>query len=97
MASPHAAGVAALIVSRYGDLKNPQNGHMRPGSVSAYLENTADPQDCPNTDPVSPITGQPYSAVVGTQSGAVQVCTGGPGSNSWYGKGQVDALNAVTR
>ena len=27
MASPHAAGFAALSVSRYGDAQNPQNGN----------------------------------------------------------------------
>ena len=90
MASPHAAGVAALIVSRYGDSKNPQNGKMRPGQVSALLSQTADPQDCPNTLPTG------YAAFVGSQSGAPQACTGGPGHNSWYGSGQIDALNAIT-
>ena len=25
------------------------------------------------------------------------MCEGGPGYNSWYGNGQVDALNAVTK
>jgi subtilisin family serine protease len=39
MASPHAAGVAALILSQYG--KRPQ------GAVQAQLTGTADPQDCP--------------------------------------------------
>ena len=33
MAAPHAAGVAALIISRYGDTQGPQNGTMRPGKV----------------------------------------------------------------
>ena len=37
MAGPHVAGVAALIVSRYGDAKTPQNGTMRPGQVAALL------------------------------------------------------------
>jgi subtilisin family serine protease len=46
MAAPHATGVAALIISRYGDLQNPQNGKMRPQQVQAYLEHTADPQPC---------------------------------------------------
>ncbi len=31
----------------------------------------------------------------GVNSGAVQQCQGGSGSNSWYGNGQVDALNAI--
>src|SRR3954454_6891585 len=44
MASPHAAGVAALIVSRYGDSKSPQNGKLRPGQVEAILQQTADSQ-----------------------------------------------------
>ena len=90
MASPHVAGVAALIVSRYGDTGNPRNGKLRPGQVSALLSQTADPQACPETLPAG------YAAFVGTQSGAPQTCQGGSGHNSWYGDGQVDAFNAVT-
>jgi len=37
-----------------------------------------------------------YLDTTGVNSGAVQECQGGPGHNSWYGSGQVDALNAVT-
>jgi lantibiotic leader peptide-processing serine protease len=95
MASPHAAGVAALIVSRYGSSTSPQNGKLSPGHVAALLEQTADAQACPTTFPTSPITGEYYLDIVGTESGAVQTCQGGPGHNSWYGAGQVDALNAV--
>jgi subtilisin family serine protease len=40
MASPHAAGVAALIMSQ---------GTTSPGAVRAVLENTADPIGCPDT------------------------------------------------
>src|SRR5213080_3945423 len=94
MASPHAAGVAALIVSRYGDASNPQNGKMRPGQVAAYLQQTADPQACPTTFPSTPV---PYLSFLGFNSQAVQQCQGGPGNNSWYGNGEVDALNAVTK
>jgi subtilisin family serine protease len=39
MASPHAAGVAALILS--------ESGKMPPGAVQAALTNTADPMACP--------------------------------------------------
>jgi lantibiotic leader peptide-processing serine protease len=46
MAAPHATGVAALIISRYGDARTPQNGKMRPQQVQAYLEHTADSQPC---------------------------------------------------
>ena len=98
MASPHAAGVAALIISVYGDSSSPQNGKMRPNQVAAYLQQTADPQACPTSLPTTnPTNGIPYLAVLGVNSGAVQQCQGGPGSNSWYGKGEVDAFNAVTR
>ena len=85
MASPHAAGVAALIVSVFG--------HMSPGKVKAYLTQTADPQPCPTALPAN------YAELfgVGTETGNFYPCQGGPGNNSWYGSGQVDALSAVTR
>ncbi|GAA4565502.1 S8 family serine peptidase [Micromonospora coerulea] len=89
MASPHVAGVAALVVSRYGDLQNPQNGKMRPGQVEQYVTQTADPQPCPASVPAG------YETVT-TSLGEPQACQGGPGFNSWYGKGQVNALRAVT-
>jgi subtilisin family serine protease len=92
MAAPHAAGVAALIVSRFGSLNSPQNGKMRPDQVKAFLDQTADPQPCPATLPPT------YESFfgVGTESGTFAQCQGGPGYNSWYGNGQVDAFNAVT-
>ena len=92
MAGPHVAGVAALIVSRYGDASTSQNGKMRPGQVASLLSRTADPQACPNTLPTTPDN---YLSFTGVNSGAVQECQGGAGHNSWYGNGQVDALNAI--
>ena len=84
MAGPHAVGVAALIVSMFG--------HMAPGRVQAFLAQTADSQPCPTALPAN------YAEVfgVGTESGTFTPCVGGPGHNSWYGSGQVDALNAIT-
>jgi len=84
MAAPHATGVAALIVSMFG--------HMASGRVKAFLAQTANPQPCPTALPAN------YAEVfgVGTESGTFTPCVGGPGNNSWYGSGQVDALNAVT-
>jgi subtilisin family serine protease len=99
MASPHVAGVAALVISRFGNLQNPQNGKMRPGQVEQYVEQTADPQACPTTLPVATSgsrAGQPYATFLGSQSGAVQQCQGNGGHTSWYGNGEADALNAVT-
>lgn len=101
MAGPHAAGVAALIISRYGDLKNSQNGKMRPGSVAAKMQQTADPQPCPTE---LPLVGAPGSSRANTPyantrrpDGSLQECQGGEGYNSWYGSGQINALSAVTR
>ncbi len=84
MAAPHATGVAALIVSMFG--------HMAPGRVKAFMAQTADPQPCPTALPAN------YAEVfgVGTESGTFTPCVGGPGNNSWYGSGQVNAFNAVT-
>jgi subtilisin family serine protease len=50
MASPHAAGVAALIRS--------QHPNMPQGAVAAMLQSTADPQPCP-PNPFNP--GPPFS------------------------------------
>ena len=77
MASPHVAGVAALIISQYGK--------MPPGRVAAYLTQTADPVACP-TNPFNP--GPPFNYLA--------FCQGGEGYNSFYGHGQVNALQAVT-
>jgi lantibiotic leader peptide-processing serine protease len=82
MASPHAAGVAALLISKFG--------LMAPGQVAALLGQTADPQPCPASLPAG------YAAFRGLDDDQVQVCQGGEGSNSWYGNGQVNALTAVT-
>jgi lantibiotic leader peptide-processing serine protease len=100
MAGPHVAGVAALVISRYGDLQNPQNGKMRPIQVEQFVTQTADPQVCPETLPNATsgsLAGRPYSAFVGSESGATQQCQGdGIGHTSWYGVGEVDAHAAVT-
>jgi lantibiotic leader peptide-processing serine protease len=89
MAAPHAAGVAALTISCFGDLDNPQNGKMRPGSVAAYVQQTADAQPCPTALP-------PGYAAFTRPDDQPQECQGGPGKTSWYGAGQVNALRAVT-
>jgi len=81
MASPHVAGVAALIVSM---------GITSPGAVAARINNTADPMPCPTAAQL--LLYAPYPA---TDGGAPQTCQGGTGYNSWYGHGQVNALRAV--
>ena len=41
-------GVAALIVSRFGDLKSPKNGKLPPSWVRETLEKTAESKPCPD-------------------------------------------------
>jgi subtilisin family serine protease len=79
MASPHAAGVAALIES---------TGVTSPGAVKARLDNTADPLACPSDLSI-------YAFFPAIDNGAPQVCTGGTGYNSFNGHGQINALTAV--
>ena len=83
MASPHVAGVVALIQSL---------GLTNPGPVQARVNNTADPMPCP-TDNTNPVRYDLFPAVA---NGAPQQCTGGTGYNSWYGHGLVNALSAVS-
>ena len=85
MAAPNAAGVAALIVSTYGDFTpdNSQKLHMAPTRVESILQQTANNQPCPDF-----FTGGPGFGVAN--------CQGDAGENNFYGKGIVDALTAVT-
>jgi lantibiotic leader peptide-processing serine protease len=47
-AAAHVTGVAALIVSRFGDLKSPKNGKLSPNWVRERLEKTAESKPCPD-------------------------------------------------
>jgi subtilisin family serine protease len=96
MAGPHVAGVAALVVSRYGSLAGPGNATMQPGTVSSIVQGSADPQPCPTELPTTnPVDGRSYLSFTGVDDHKVQTCEGDPGQNSWYGRGQVNALEAV--
>lgn len=79
MAAPHVAGVAALIAS---------TGVRSPGAIAARLANTADPLACPADTSF-------YGFFHSVSNGAPQVCQGGPGANSFNGRGQVNALRAL--
>lgn len=80
MASPHVAGVAALIMSR---------GVTSPGAVSSIITGTADRIPCPSDLSI-------YAFFPAIDNGAPQECQGGTGYNSFNGHGQVNALSAVT-
>jgi len=81
MASPHAAGVAALIASA---------GVTSPGAIAARLANTADAIACP-------IDLSFYAPFPAVDNGAPQQCQGGAGNNGFYGHGQINALSAVSK
>ncbi len=81
MASPHVAGVAALVMSRFG--------RMMPGQVQAFITQTAHPMACPPDLSI-------YAFFPSVNNGAPQVCQGNIGYNSFNGHGEVDALSAVT-
>ena len=81
MASPHVAGVAALIFSQFNKISA--------GAVAAKLQSTADPLACPSDLSM-------YAFFPAVDNGAAQTCTGGPAYNSFNGHGQVNALSAIT-
>ncbi|MEU4559838.1 S8 family serine peptidase [Actinoplanes sp. NPDC023936] len=89
MAAPHAAGVAALIVSRYGYPDFQRGGKtMAPKLVEAQLYRTAAEQACPEPRLVS-------YANEGRPAEFDALCEGGENFNGFYGYGIVDAYAAV--
>ena len=91
MASPHAAGVAALIVSRFGhqDPFHRNTLTLDPGRVEGVLLRTAAAHACPNP----PI--QSY-ANEGRPAEFDAPCAGNTRFNGFYGFGIVDAYAAMT-
>jgi subtilisin family serine protease len=73
MASPHVAGVAALIRELHPD--------MSQGAVAALIRRTATPLACPEDWPED----------------EERQCAGGTGNTSFFGKGMVNAEEAVAR
>lgn len=89
MATPNTAGVAALVISQYGDFtpSNQNKTHMSPTAVESILQTTADNQPCPT----------PNTVVAGPGiNPATATCQGNTGYNSFFGKGIVDAVKALT-
>lgn len=82
MASPHVAGVAALVES---------TGIRNPETVKELITETADTLPCPTAAQLAMYT--PFPSV---NNDAPQQCTGGESYNAWYGFGEVNALAAVT-
>jgi subtilisin family serine protease len=89
MASPHAAGVAALIVSRYGKHDWRRGGlTLNPNTVERQLYRSAAEQSCPTPRLVS-------YANEGRPAEFDALCEGGKQFNGFYGHGIVDAYAAV--
>jgi subtilisin family serine protease len=82
MASPHVAGVAALVISQLGKISST--------AVAARITNTADPLACPSDMSI-------YAFFPARDNGAPQVCQGGTAYNSFNGHGEVNALSAITK
>jgi subtilisin family serine protease len=91
MASPHATGVAALIVSRYGtaDPAHPGTVTMSPDAVEKVLTGTAAAHACPDPATVSYVR-------EGRSAEFDATCEGDSQFNGFYGYGIVDAYAAVT-
>jgi subtilisin family serine protease len=90
MASPHVAGVAALVVSRYGKADAAHAGGltMSPEAVRRILVGTATAMSCPSPPRVD------YSRRPADYSAT---CRSAGGRTSFYGAGLVNALAAVSR
>ena len=88
MASPHAVGVAALIVSKFGD-RSHHGISLNPFLTQAILEGSATDTPCPTPNPFS-------YADKNRPPDFTAFCEGTPVYNGFYGHGIVDALAAVT-
>ncbi|MGB3442179.1 MAG: S8 family serine peptidase [Actinophytocola sp.] len=88
MASPHATGVAALIVSEYGKYRG-GGVYMDPDDVQRVLEKTAFERPCPTPSTVDYLD-------EGRDDTFTATCAGDEEFNGFYGHGTVDAFAAVT-
>lgn len=88
MASPHASGVAALIVSKHGKKQGRAGYGLAPDLVERHLYRTATEQACPNPRL------QQYRDE-GRDETYDAYCAGGRNFNGFYGYGVIDAYAAV--
>ncbi len=88
MASPHAAGVAALAVSAHGKVRGKAGFTLAPDTVRDLIMGTA-------TDHACPAGGVRSYAPEGRNASYTARCTGTTDFNSFYGDGIVNALGVV--
>ncbi len=89
MASPHAAGVAALAVSANGHKTGRGGFGLAPDKVRKILLGTA-------TDHACPAGGKQSYVDVGRDATFDATCVGTPAFNGFYGAGIVNALGVVS-
>jgi len=93
MASPHAVGVAALIISQFGKRDGPKGStelKMNPDEVEKILKKTATDHACPVPATISYVS-------VGRPASYDATCAGTAKNNNIWGEGIVDALAAVSK
>ncbi len=97
MASPHAVGVAALIVSEFGHREASQDGlGLSPRRVVRRLKVTATDHACPPGRVQRYPELEPFEDVLGPSQAYTAYCAGSRERNGFYGDGIVNALRAVT-
>ncbi len=97
MASPHAVGVAALIISKYGKPDRRNGGlTLSPKVVESVLRGTATPKACPKPGTV---TYEWFRLENGewVKFTSTQTCEGTKTRNGFFGNGIIDALRAVSK
>ena len=88
MASPHAAGVAALIIQAHGEGNARRGFSLAPDTVRAIMESTA-------TDHACPAGGTEIYTDEGRPADWNALCEGTTADNGLYGEGIVNATAAV--
>jgi subtilisin family serine protease len=88
MASPHVAGLAALVVEEYGQGDRHRGYSLAPDDVRARIEQTA-------TDTACPAGGVEIYTDEGRPADWNAACTGTTADNGIYGEGIVNAAAAV--
>ncbi|WP_328527553.1 S8 family serine peptidase [Nocardioides sp. NBC_00368] len=92
MASPHAAGVAALIVGEYGS-RDRSGKTLSPAKVEKILLKSATDKACPVPADFTYVRHLPD----GSTRTSTHTCEGGDAPNGFYGSGIVNAEAAVSR
>jgi lantibiotic leader peptide-processing serine protease len=90
MASPHVAGLAALVIEEHGHHQGRSGYSLDPDTVSSIIENTA-------TDHACPAGGVEIYTDEGRPAEFNAICEGTTDDNGLYGEGIVNAAAAVVR